>query len=159
MGNFFEIMKETTNGCDCALCGLRIEKGDCRRLVMPNYPKGKLIHTNFCMKEDMEAHWKVSKNSNKASRNCRQYKFHVIAPLNTAPYFLAYGFTYRKLNGTHARFTLDCKNNRTSGHIISTVLREGFKAFVDDTQVFDHEQFDKETKYIQLHDYTTELKR
>lgn len=159
--NYFSLVDDAPKkNCSCALCGRKLEKSrDCKRLFLPCYKKGKLIHANpeECLEEGEKSKWQASKNSGKASRNCRQYTFHVIAPLGFSAYFLAYGFTYKKINGNYARFSLECKNNQTSGSIVSTVLREGFKVFVDDVQVFNHEQFDEESKYIQLHDYTTEL--
>lgn len=159
--NYFRIADDIARkDCTCATCGNPIGKGDgCKRLFIPCYPKGKLIHSEFCAKENKKGFWQVTKNDNNITGNCRGYDFNVIAPIGFASYFLAYGFTYKKINGTYAKFTKKCNNNRTSGHIVSTLLREGFKVFVNDTQVFNHVDFDKVSKYIQLHDYTTELKR
>lgn len=157
--NYFSIEDDSPKkDCSCNLCGNPLKRDEaCKRLRLPCYRKGKLIHGFLCLKEGEKSKWQASKNSGKTSKNCRQYTMYVIAPLAYATYFLAYGFTYKKINGTHARYSLECVNNQTSGSVVSTVLREGFKVFVDDVQVFNHEQFDKESKYIQLHDYTTEL--
>lgn len=158
---YFSVIDDApSKDCTCGLCKKQLKKGvACKRLSLPCYQKGKLIHANTddCLKEGEESKWIVSKNSGKPSRNCRQYTMHVIAPLSFSGYFLAYGFTYKKINGNYAKYSLECVNNQTSGSVVSTVLREGFKVFVDDVQVFNHEQFDEESKYIQLHDYTTEL--
>lgn len=159
--NYFKLVDDSPKkDCGCALCNRDLLKGQpCKRLFLPCYGKGKLIHANTedCLKEGEESKWIVSKNSGKPSKNCRQYTMYVIAPLSFSGYFLAYGFTYKKINGNYARYSLECVNNQTSGSVVSTVLREGFKVFVDDVQVFNHEDFDRESKYIQLHDYTTEL--
>lgn len=136
-------------GCSCAKCGAngdRIEKGQPRIMVVTSSDE-KVYHekcysdmVNFVADSDTQA-------TNYSANSTIDHEIVVIANKELAGWFYTKGFVAKKHSPSHRKFTLDCERNRhRSGHLISTLLNNGFKVLVNGTEVTSWSDFELATR-------------
>lgn len=134
-------------GCNCQICGDRMEKGEQR--ITYSTPTQKARHAHIgCYKKMSDGYVQShSINDNHEAKDTKPHTVLVIAKKDECGYFGQYGFAVKPHNAQLRKFeTIEVQKNRhTSGHIVSRALSEGYKVFVNGEEVKTFEQFRRMT--------------